>query len=171
MSPTLAMAGVEVVDAVRPGSTAMYSKILVPIDGSPTSERGLHEAITIAQAMKSTVVLLHVVDDFPFMMEMAAVINYEENHKALVDAGQKLLDKRAKTLVEAGIPCEQALRDVRALPVADVIVQEASDRHCDLIVMGTHGRRGLSRLTMGSDAELVVRQAGVPVLLVRGKAS
>lgn len=146
----------------------MYSRILVPVDGSPTSERGLQEATAIARAMKSTLVLLHVIDDFPYMMEMATVIHYEDNHRALMQAGQQLLERCEAALDEAGVAHERVLREVKATAVADVIAQEVQDRRCDLIVMGTHGRRGLSRLTLGSDAELVVRQSGVPVLLVRG---
>jgi nucleotide-binding universal stress UspA family protein len=54
---------------------------------------------------------------------------------------------------------------------ADLILEQAKDWHADMIVMGTHGRRGIFRLAMGSDAEQVVRGAGIPVLLVKGQAA
>ena len=59
------------------------------------------------------------------------------------------------------------LRDPRGSRVADAILGEARDAHCDLIVIGTHGRRGIDRALMGSDAERVLRESPVPVLLVR----
>jgi nucleotide-binding universal stress UspA family protein len=68
---------------------------------------------------------------------------------------------------DAGVECESVVVDGGVSPVCDTIVEQAASRHCDLIAMGTHGRRGLRRLTLGSDAELVVRHAGVPVLLAK----
>jgi nucleotide-binding universal stress UspA family protein len=67
----------------------------------------------------------------------------------------------------AGVHTETLLREVTGKRVAEVIVEQCGQHACDLLVMGTHGRRGLGRLTMGSDAEEVVRTSTVPVLLVR----
>jgi len=69
--------------------------------------------------------------------------------------------------VELGVECEKAVVDSRTHSVAQVILEEAVSRRCDLIVMGTHGRRGMSRVVLGSDAEAVLRGAPVPVMLVR----
>ena len=66
----------------------------------------------------------------------------------------------------ADVPCEQNLLETIGGRAADVIVQQAEEWRADLIVLGTHGRRGLKRLAMGSDAELVLRMAPVPVLLL-----
>jgi nucleotide-binding universal stress UspA family protein len=77
------------------------------------------------------------------------------------------LAKANDATAEHGVPAETRLRGVMRATVADAIVDEAQKLGCDLIVMGTHGRRGISRLAMGSDAELVVRSSWVPVLLVR----
>lgn len=145
----------------------MYQRILVAIDGSPTAERGLQEAIRLAKPLHATLLLLHALDDFAVMMEMSAVWSFENGHKVLKQAGEQLLDVAARHVREAGLSCEQLLVDVKGEQIADVILAQAAKTRCDLIVMGTHGRRGLSRLTMGSDAELVLRQAPVPVLLVR----
>ena len=82
-----------------------------------------------------------------------------------------LLDEllaQAKVLALAqGIEAETVMREVSQGRIADVILEEVQSGACDLIVMGTHGRRGVSRITMGSDAEQVVRMSPVPVLLVR----
>lgn len=145
----------------------MYDKILVPLDGSGTAERGLREAIHLAQALKSQLVLLHVVADYPLMIEMATAINFDENHRQLIGYGKELLERAHAACTEAGVPSQIALREIKTARVADSIVEEAARQKCQLVVMGTHGRRGFNRLTMGSDAELVLRQSPAPVLLVR----
>jgi nucleotide-binding universal stress UspA family protein len=65
------------------------------------------------------------------------------------------------------VAAETRLVEARTERVADTIVQEARDAGCDLVVMGTHGRRGFNRVLMGSDAEIVLRHCPLPVLLVR----
>jgi nucleotide-binding universal stress UspA family protein len=144
-----------------------HEHILVPIDGSEAGQAGLQEAIDLAADLGSTLVLLHVIHDFPLMVEMASEQSYEETQKALRHAGQALLDQAAEVAQTAGVKTQRRLREVKVAPVADIIVEEASAKKCSLIVMGTHGRRGLRRLALGSDAELVLRQAPMPVLLVR----
>ncbi|MEK9777111.1 MAG: universal stress protein, partial [Quisquiliibacterium sp.] len=67
------------------------------------------------------------------------------------------------------VSCETALLDTLSGSVGELIAADASGWKCDLIVMGTHGRRGVKRAVMGSDAELVVRAAGVPVLMVKAQ--
>ncbi|WOB10619.1 universal stress protein [Piscinibacter gummiphilus] len=145
----------------------MYDKILVPIDGSATSTRGLNEAIDLARQLKSQLVLLTVVDDFPMTVEMASVSAFNETRAILVEHGKKVLEEGRTTVSNAGLACETVLSEVMSQRPADSIVQEAAKRACNLIVMGTHGRRGFNRMALGSDAELVLRQAPVPVLLVR----
>ncbi|MEW6703665.1 MAG: universal stress protein [Pseudomonadota bacterium] len=145
----------------------MYSRILVPIDGSATAERGLQEAIALATQLKSQLVLAHIVDDYPIMVEMASAVNFEEARRGMLKFGEQLLEKARQRTAEAGVSCEAVLREVTSIRAADAIVEEATKRDCKLIVMGTHGRRGFNRLAMGSDAELVLRESPVPVLLVR----
>ena len=145
----------------------MYKRVLVPIDDSPTAERGLHEAIGVASVHKATLVLLHVVDDVRMMVEMASAISSEQARATITKAGEDLLAKAARGASEAGVSSETVVCEVKAVPVSDVVLREAAARQCDLIVMGTHGRKGVSRIAMGSDAERVVRGATVPVLLIR----
>lgn len=148
----------------------MYLRILVPLDGSAPSERGLREAIRLAADQKATLFLLHVLDDYPVLTEGSSSRSYQATVTRLRRHGSELLAKANDATDQAGIQAKTVLRDVTPATVADAIVEEAGKLGCDLIVMGTHGRRGVSRLTMGSEAELVVRTSPVPVLLVRREA-
>ena len=145
----------------------MYHRILVPLDGSPTAEAGLRHAIDLASALKAKLVLLHVLDDFALTMEMSSVSSYDTIRDALRQNGQLALDRAQQITADAGVMCESFVREVAQARVSDVINDEAVKHRCDLVVMGTHGRRGFSRLAMGSTAEAVMRTSTVPVLMVR----
>lgn len=145
----------------------MYDRILVPIDGSVPSQRGLREAVALARSLGSTIVLLHVIDDFPKRLELASAEVYEQSLERMRRRGQELLDQARASVAEAGVAAETTLREIDMETIADAVLEHARTRRCSLIVMGTHGRRGMRRLAMGSDAELVLRASPVPVLLVR----
>ncbi|MBS0445857.1 MAG: universal stress protein [Proteobacteria bacterium] len=149
----------------------MYTKILVPIDGSETAERGLKEAIRLAagQQQRPTLYLLHVVHDISMVIEMSAVQSADETLAYLKKFGEEVLSKAGQAAAAAGLASEPILRVVQRGRVSDLIVSEAERLGCELIVMGTHGRRGLSRLAMGSDAALVLQSGSLPVLLVRAE--
>ena len=148
----------------------MYEKILVAIDGSTTSLRGLDEAIKVAKAMRGELLLVHVVNELVISAEYVPSVYYEPILVSLRDAGAKVLEQAAAIVRRAAVPCEQKLIEMLGGRVADEIVKQAKADSADLIVLGTHGRRGLKRLAMGSDAELVLRQSPVPVLLVRDQS-
>ena len=145
----------------------MYKRILVPLDGSDTGRRGLMEAITLATEQKSTLCLLHVTNDFPFMSEIPIAFDLEKYHEELQRYGHSLLADGAKLAASMGLKVETLLHDLKGGRVADAILQAAKSGGFDLIVIGTHGRRGISRALLGSDAEGVLRDSPVPVLLVR----
>ena len=146
----------------------MYQRILVPIDGSVTSERGLDEALAIAAQFKSTVRLIHVMDEASLVMNTAAfAVNVGGLLTSLAKAGEEILCAGQLRAKERGQFVETVLRHCAAGRVADVIVKEATQWPADLIVLGTHGRRGAERLLLGSDAEQVLRTAPMPVLVVR----
>ena len=84
--------------------------------------------------------------------------------------GSELLRKALAQVRRSGLKCTSVLLEAQTGPAADLIVRQARKSGADLIVIGTHGRRGLRRLIMGSDAEQVVRSAPVPVMLVRAPA-
>jgi nucleotide-binding universal stress UspA family protein len=145
----------------------MYKKILVPLDGSVTSRRGLREAIGVAREHGAELVLLHVVDAYPLMADVSVAFNFQEVYDAMRQAGEQLLAQAKAEASAQGLAAQVVLREVSSGRVADVVLGEAKAQACDLIVMGTHGRRGFSHLVLGSDAELVVRLSPLPVLLVR----
>ena len=145
----------------------MYHRILVPLDGSPTADAGLRHAIDLASAVKAKLVLLHVMDDFALMVEMSSVTSYETMRDALRKYGQHALDRAQQAAADAGVMCETFVREVAQARISEIINDETVKHRCDLVVMGTHGRRGFSRLTMGSNAEAVMRTSTVPSLLVR----
>jgi nucleotide-binding universal stress UspA family protein len=146
----------------------MYSRILVPVDGSAPSRAGLKEAIALAADSGATIVVLNVVSELALVSAPEAFANYAALADALSAAGRKIADEAAAQVRAAGVAVETLVVDAGVVPVCDVIVEQATSQRCGLIVIGTHGRRGLKRLTLGSDAELVVRHAPVPVLLVKG---
>jgi nucleotide-binding universal stress UspA family protein len=145
----------------------MYDRILVPIDGSPPSQRGLEEAVALGKQLGSRLVLLHIVDNFPMLLEMAPAPAYEQTLMLMRERGEDVLAKARSAVVAAGLEVDTQLHDIQQETVADAILNQVRQSGCQLIVMGTHGRRGMKRLAMGSDAELVLRASPVPVLMVR----
>jgi nucleotide-binding universal stress UspA family protein len=145
----------------------MYQHILVPIDGSDTAAEGLREAIRLAADQKARLRLLYVIDDFPMLVELATVESFDASLQKLRNHGEKLLADAKALAGRSGVKAEPVLREVTQGRIAQTVVDEATVSGCDLVVMGTHGRRGLSRMALGSDADLVVRTSPVPVLLVR----
>jgi nucleotide-binding universal stress UspA family protein len=147
----------------------MYSRILVAIDGSDTSNRALKEAIQIAKSEHSTLKLFHVVDLTGAYTAVGAPYAVEYR-TALEQAGHKVVADCSTTVREAGIGFEaaSAVLELPGQHIAEAIEQEAKRWPADLIVIGTHGRRGVSRWFLGSVAEGVTRIASKPVLLIRG---
>jgi nucleotide-binding universal stress UspA family protein len=145
----------------------LYKRILVPVDGSPTSTAGLNEALRLAKNQKARVRLVHIVDERMIFSTAEAGLNIEPVIEALKSGGKRLLARAAKLAASRGVRAETELLENAASQVADVLIARARRWRADLIVMGTHGRRGVNRLVLGSDAELVVRNSPVPVLLVR----
>lgn len=145
----------------------MYKRILVAVDGSATSLRGLDEAIKVAKGMNGQLMLVHVVNELVMAADYVPSVYYEPIFQSLCESGARVLDDAVKVVRHANLQCEQRLVDTLGGRVADEIVKQAKQWPADLIVMGTHGRRGLKRLALGSDAELVLRLSSVPVLLIR----
>ncbi|HEY5292189.1 MAG TPA: universal stress protein [Burkholderiales bacterium] len=146
---------------------SVYRKILVPIDGSPTSNRGLAEAIELAKNQGATLRLVHVLDELILGPGAEAVVYLGNTVDLLREAGEQVVAKAEAVVQESGLESESVVREIMGGRAADSIVAEANAWGADLIVLGTHGRRGARRLVMGSDAEEIVRATPVPVLLVR----
>ncbi|CAG9166558.1 universal stress protein [Cupriavidus respiraculi] len=149
----------------------MYRKILLAVDGSACADLATQEAIAVAKACGADVEALHVADNvdsyFDTGSDEAARLS-----KAIVAYGKQTLEEAARRLADAGVPHQVRLIERAVLPasIADTIVSEADSCGADLVVLGTHGRRGVRRLVTGSVAEGVLRQARKPVLLVRSEA-
>lgn len=149
----------------------MFKKILVPVDGSATAEAGLKAAIGMAREGDGTLVVLHVIDEH-VLIQTADYVGgsyYDDMIGSLKEAGRKVLARACAIVEKAGVPYKSVSVETIEGSVADLILAQAKKAKADAIVMGTHGRRGLSRVVMGSDAEGVVRGASVPVVLVKAK--
>lgn len=143
-----------------------YKRILVPVDGSPTALKGLDAAIRLAKDGGGRLRLLHIVEEYAAFTAPDAGVNITPILEALKAGGRKTLAKVQQRARAAGVKADAALLENFGGRVADLIVEQAKRWKADLIVMGTHGRRGVQRVLVGSDADLVVRYSPVPVLLV-----
>jgi nucleotide-binding universal stress UspA family protein len=146
----------------------MYRSILVPVDGSKLAERALSVAIPLAEQHGARLILLHVHEPMTVMHIVAAGVPLRDSgldEKMRADARSYVdrLAKRTSRLTSA--PVEGVFRDG---PVIPTIVAYAAESETGLIVLSTHGRGGIQRLWLGSVADALLRQATVPVLLVRG---
>ena len=150
----------------------MFKKILVPVDGSRTSRLGLEEAIKLAKDQGAVLYLLHVLEEQITFQDpsIAAGTFIDEYLKAVQETGKEIISNAEEIAKKAHVRAKSFMLETFSGGTADLIVKQAKKLKVDLIVLGTHGRRGLKRMVMGSDAEGVVRDTPVPVLLVRSSA-
>src|SRR5689334_24355917 len=136
-----------------------YKRILVPVDGSATSKAGLREAIALAKGQGASLQLVHVVDQhyIALMGIESSAAGMSRMMEDVKRAGRAILKSAQAAADKAGVKATPVLLETLTGPAADLIVKQAKKSGADLIVLGTHGRRGVRRLLMGSDAEQVVR--------------
>ena len=147
----------------------MYERILVPVDGSATSNAGLDEAIELARLTKGRLRLIHSVEQQLYLAGVEGMAGLTADVSALLtQGGEKILAACKARVDAAGVPVETHLFDNFFGRISDLVAEDAVTWRADLIVVGTHGRRGIRRAMLGSDAEQILRNAPVPVLLVRG---
>jgi len=148
----------------------MFKRILVAVDGSDTANLALHEAIKLAGELHAQLRIVHAVDTVNINLG-AEYYDSSSISDALTKGGREILRKAELVAREAGISVETRLIEIDTLGhrIPEVIAADAESWPADLIVICTHGRRGLSHLFLGSVAEGVVRVATKPVLLIRGK--
>jgi nucleotide-binding universal stress UspA family protein len=146
----------------------MYQTILVAFDGSSSSKLALKEAVSLAALMKAVVHPLYVLDKTP-LFSYAGHYDPLTLVEALRKDGESLLEEAQQACAAAGVTCHPDLVESNdpSDDVADVILRHAEQIHTDLLVMGTHGRRGVQRLVIGSVAERALRFSRCPVLLIR----
>jgi nucleotide-binding universal stress UspA family protein len=145
-----------------------FKRILVPVDSSGPSMKGLATAIRLAREGGGRLKLLHVVETLPAFAVPEGAVDIGPMIDAMKAGGRKTLAKIEKRARADGARPETQLVELFGGRVADAIADTARRWRADVIVMGTHGRRGMRRALLGSDAELVVRHSPVPVLLVPG---
>ncbi len=145
----------------------MYKRILVPIDGSDTSTLALEHAVALAKDQHSTLRLFHVVDLTPAYSSVNAP-HVVERQNALQAEGRKIIEDGSVPALAAKIQYDSKCITTFDKRVYDLVDEQARNWPADLIVIGTHGRRGLSRLFLGSVAEALARISSKPLLLVRG---
>ena len=145
----------------------MYKRILVPIDGSNTATGGLKEAIRLATDQRGQILLIHVVDEIPLLTPELYGTLLESALNQMRAAGAAIVSKAREMVEHAGLAVDTRFVEAMGARAGEIIVQTAKDWAADIIVCGTHGRRGLRRIVMGSDAEFIVRRSPVPILLIR----
>lgn len=144
----------------------MFKRILVPVDGSPTSDKALAAALQLARESGGRVRLVHSFD------ELVYLTGYEYSAELLQQTrgyGLKILQDGLVMAVAAGVPVDTRLVETFGDRLGDEMAEEARKFDADLVVVGTHGRRGVGRVLLGSGAEQIIRAAPVPVLAVRDK--
>ena len=154
---------------IKVSRAANFRRIVVPLDGSATSKAGLAAAVQIASHSGATLQLVHVIDVAPGFHVPGGGSVLANIRSSLHKRGEQLLNEGIEIAHAEGVKAGSCLLQKSVGPAADAITAEARRWKADLIVIGTHGRRGLARALMGSDAELVVRQAETPVLLIHGR--
>jgi nucleotide-binding universal stress UspA family protein len=149
----------------------MYRHILAPTDGSEVAQEGVNHAVALAKALGAEVTIIMVTERLPVYPEGLGLAN-PVSGAAMADlaAGQEraagaVLAAARQSAERAGVPVDTVLE--REAPPAEAIIEAVRSRNCDLIVMASHGRRGLGRLLLGSKTAEVVAQSPVPVLVVR----
>lgn len=141
----------------------MYRTILVPVDGSPAATAGLAEAIRIAGAVGARLHLMNVVDDL-FGGDDGSAGGLSD---LVRERGLKVLQQAQQQAAAQKVDASTALVKSGAERLTSLLANEAERCSADLIVLGTHGHRGLSRLLMGTESEHLLNVTSVPVLLVR----
>ena len=147
----------------------MYQKILVATDGSNLSKKAVNSAISLAALTSATLVVIKVVPRYPqsyfeggLALQAAEVGRIEQQW---AEEGQAVVDEVKKQAEEQGIKT-RALT-VKSDIVSDAIIASAKKNKCDLIVMASHGRKGVKRLLLGSETHQVLTHSHIPVLVLR----
>lgn len=145
------------------GPEPVIATILVPTDFSPCSREALTYAAALAKRFKAKIVLFHVIETWSYAMTES--LQWTDLYANLTTVVEPLLDGLVQEVREGGVAAAGAFTQGVSY---DEIVKKARDERADLIVIGTHGRRGMGHFLMGSVAERVVRMSPCPVLTVRG---
>lgn len=149
----------------------MYKRIVVAVDGSETSRLALDHALQLAKDQRARVRIVNALESIHYLVSLSGGYPFDASEliESLRQEGKRVLETSLQTARAAGVEAESVLIEGKE-PMdraATIVAQEAKNWDADLIVLGTHGRRGFDRLVLGSVAEALVRIASTPVLLVR----
>lgn len=145
----------------------MFKHILVPVDGSETSLQAVSKAAELANAFNSEVTAVYVLDPYPFTGVGADFAYGQAQYLSAATAeANKALEDVTERMKDTGVTVKTLVGEGHA--IHEGIVRVGENVGADLIVMGSHGRRGLEKLVLGSVAQRVLQTAKVPVLVVRG---
>lgn len=146
----------------------MYQRILVAIDGSQAAQLALEQALNIAEVADSTVTAVFVAEHAAQMIDIGTgLLDESARTGASAEAALATLEDARAFFEQRGVRGVTRIVDAYGEDVVSVLSRVADTCEADLVVMGTHGRRGIGRLLLGSIAEAFVRRANMPVLLVR----
>lgn len=148
----------------------MYKRIFLPTDGSKLSSKAIKAGIALARSLNASVTVFHAYPAFRQIADEGYLlpateeirVRYEEEARKHTE---KILAAAAKLAEKAGVPCGRVA--VCSDRVYEEIITAAKKKKCDLIVMASHGRRGLSSLLLGSETAKVLTHSTIPVLVVR----
>jgi nucleotide-binding universal stress UspA family protein len=145
----------------------MYKHILIATDGSELAGKAVTAGLALAKAVKAKVTAVTVSEPWTALVtgEMALGFPYQEYEKGAAENAARILAAASEAAKSSGVECATAY--VADRYPAEAIVECARDKGCDLIVMASHGRRGLSKLLLGSETTRVLTHSSVPVLICR----
>ena len=148
----------------------MYKHILVPTDGSPLSGKAVKQALSFAKSVGAKITALHVSQEYRAMMDegfaLPAMATFKKRFEAEgVKRSNALLDGVKSSAKAANVECD-GVAVINNLPY-DAIIRQAKRAKCDLIMMASHGRKGLSSILLGSETATVLTHSKIPVWVVR----
>lgn len=146
----------------------MYQHILISVDDSQTSGKALEKAIEICKASAATLEIVHAVDESIFAhIRETTLIDKGSALKAVMLEGKETLAKAVKVATDAGLSPKSQLLSSNTLHAADQVAAHVAQSGADLLIVGSHGRRGIQRMLLGSVAEKLLRKVEISVLVVR----
>ena len=142
----------------------MYKHILIATDGSELAGKAVAAGLVLAKRLGAKVAAVTAIEPWPMIVSSDTAAAFMAYQKAAEHDAERILNQVGTTAQEHGVQCETVTVTGSA---ADTIIETANSKQCDLIVMSSHGRRGLARLVLGSQATRVLTLSSVPVLICR----
>lgn len=145
----------------------MFKTILVPTDGSPLADQAIKAAIEFAQSNGGKIVGLSVAEPYPYapLTDGTVTVDAHSYEAKMREMAQTHVQKIADVAQAANVPCETCVR--QSFSPYEEIISVANEYHCEIIFMSSHGRKGLSRLFVGSETQKVLAHSTIPVLVFR----